>query len=89
MTKVKKTPMRKCVVTGERTDKKQLLRVVRTPEGEVVYDPTGKKNGRGAYVTKSKEVILKAKKTKVLDKHLECVVEDALYEALLGTLQDE
>ena len=50
--KPRKIPMRKCVVTGERFEKKDLLRIVRTPEQEVIYDKTGKANGRGVYLSK-------------------------------------
>jgi predicted RNA-binding protein YlxR (DUF448 family) len=50
---VRKIPMRKCVVTQERFPKKELIRIVKTPEGEIEIDPTGKKNGHGAYIQKS------------------------------------
>jgi predicted RNA-binding protein YlxR (DUF448 family) len=84
--KVKKIPLRTCVVTGEKLPKKDLLRIVRTPEGEVIVDLTGKANGRGAYLKKDKDVILKAKKTKVLEKHLETQVNDSIYDSLLELL---
>ena len=89
MKKQKKIPMRKCVVSGERFEKKQLIRVVKTPEGEVLVDPTGKANGRGAYVSKNKEVILKAQKTKILERHLETQVPDSVYSTLLGMVDNE
>lgn len=60
--KTRKIPLRKCVVSQERFEKKELLRVVRTPEGNVIYDVTGKANGRGVYLQKNKEIINKAKK---------------------------
>ena len=81
--------MRKCIVTNERFDKKSLLRVVKTPEGNVIFDKTGKANGRGAYVSKSKAVIEKAKKSKVLNRHLEIEVPESVYEDLLKGLDDE
>lgn len=87
--KVKKIPMRKCVVTNERFEKKQLIRVVKTPEGTVIVDLTGKANGRGAYVSKSAAVILEAKKTKVLERHLEVKVPDEIYESLLKLAANE
>ncbi|MGD9909242.1 MAG: RNase P modulator RnpM [Candidatus Izemoplasmatales bacterium] len=87
MKKQKKIPLRKCVVSGERFEKKQLLRVVKTPEGEVIVDPSGKANGRGAYVSKNKEVILKAQKTKILERHLEVVVPEEIYQTLLGMVE--
>lgn len=89
MTKVKKIPMRKCVVSGERFEKKQLLRVVKTPEDTVIYDASGKANGRGAYVSKDKAIILKAKKTKILERHLEITIPDEVYDALLSACEDE
>ena len=54
---MKKIPMRTCIVTGEKLPKKELIRVVRTPEGNVVVDESGKVNGRGAYLKKSKEAL--------------------------------
>ena len=82
----KNIPLRKCVVSSEKLPKKELVRVVRTPEGEVIVDLTGKANGRGAYLKKDKDVILKAKKTKVLEKHLEAQVNDSIYDSLLELL---
>jgi len=75
--------LRTCVVTRENLPKKELVRVVRTPSGEVELDLTGKKNGRGAYLKKDKEVILKAKKHKILDKKLGVTVLDTVYEELV------
>ncbi len=83
MNKVRKIPLRKCVVTNERFEKRQLLRVVRSPEGVVSVDPTGKANGRGAYLKKDVAVILQAKKTKVLERHLETPIPDAVYDDLI------
>ena len=80
---VKKIPMRTCVVTREQFPKMELIRVLRTPEGTVTIDTKGKANGRGAYLKKDKEVILKAQKTKVLDKILEVNVPDEIYQELL------
>ena len=80
---VKKIPMRTCVVTREQFPKNELIRVLRTPEGTVTVDTKGKANGRGAYLKKDKEVILKAQKTKVLDKILEVSVPEEIYQLLL------
>ena len=66
----------------------ELTRVVRTPEGNVIVDETGKANGRGAYLKLSKEVIEKAKNTKVLEKHLEIKIDDSIYEQLLKNCQE-
>ena len=84
--KVKKIPMRTCVVTKEQCAKKELIRVVRNNEGVVSVDTTGKAPGRGAYLKLDKEVILKAKKTKALDNKLEVVVPDEIYEELLSLI---
>ena len=81
--KVRKIPMRTCVVTKEQCAKKELIRVVRNNEGVVSVDTTGKAPGRGAYLKLDKEVILKAKKTKALDNKLEATVPDEIYEELL------
>ena len=87
--KVKKIPMRSCVVTRERLEKKQLIRIVRTPEGKVEIDLTGKMNGRGAYVKKDPAVIQKAQKNKILEKHLEVQIPDTIYEKLLCIVGEE
>ena len=79
---MKKIPMRTCVVTREKLEKKDLLRVVRTPEGKVIVDDTLKSNGRGAYLKKDISVIEKAKTSKILDKHLEVTVPFNIYEDL-------
>lgn len=75
--------MRKCVVTNERFEKKALLRVVRTPEGQVIFDPTGKANGRGVYVSKDLKVIEKAQKHKILSRHLNVDIPDEVFEELI------
>ena len=84
--KVKKIPLRTCVVTKEKYPKMELLRIVRTPEGLVKVDQTGKMNGRGAYLKKDKEVIEKARKNKTLEKHLEVTIEDKIYDELINKL---
>ncbi|MCI8394607.1 MAG: YlxR family protein [Bacilli bacterium] len=80
--KVKKIPMRTCVVTKEKCEKRDLIRVVRTPEKEVLLDPTGKMNGKGAYLKLDLDVILKAQKSKVLDRALDIEVPEMIYEEL-------
>jgi len=84
--KEKKLVLRTCVCSKEVCEKKDLLRIVRTPEMNVIVDLKGKANGRGAYLKKDKDIILKAKKTKVLDKKLEVEVPDTIYDELLGLL---
>lgn len=80
--KQRKIPMRTCVVTREKCEKKDLIRVVRTPEGNVEIDVTGKKNGRGAYLKKDALVFEKAKKSKILDRILEIDIPDSIYDEL-------
>ena len=84
--KVKKIPMRTCVVTNEKLPKVELLRIVKTPEGEIKIDTTGKMNGRGAYIKKSLDTVDKAKKTKALERHLECTIDDSVYEEIKNIL---
>lgn len=80
--KQKKLPLRKCVVTQEMLPKKELIRVVRTPEGQVEIDVSGKLNGRGAYLSRQVDVIRLAAKKRTLDHHLKVKTDDALYTAL-------
>jgi predicted RNA-binding protein YlxR (DUF448 family) len=79
----KKIPLRKCVATNEMKPKKDMIRVVRSKDGEVSIDPTGRKSGRGAYLSRDKEAILLAKKKNVLSNHLETKVDDSVYDELL------
>lgn len=83
---MRKIPMRTCVVTMEKLPKKDLIRVVRTADG-VVVDPTGKVNGRGAYLKLDKDVIEKARKSGILDKRLEVKVDDRVYDELYNLLE--
>ena len=80
--KVKKIPMRTCVVTREKYDKRELIRIVKDKDGHVEIDLTGKKNGHGAYMKLSKEVIEMAKKNKSLDRALETNISEQIYEEL-------
>lgn len=80
--KQRKIPLRTCVITKESLPKKELLRIVRTPEGDVKVDETGKLNGRGAYIKKDVSVLEKAQKSKMLEKRLEVEIEDSVYEEI-------
>ncbi len=80
--KQRKIPMRTCVITKESLPKQELLRIVRTPEQEVKVDETGKLNGKGAYIKKDLAVLEKAIKTKILEKRLECKIEESVYEEI-------
>jgi len=86
--KVKKIPMRSCVVTNERLPKQELLRIVKTPEGNVLPDLTGKLNGRGAYIKKDEATLDKAIKSKALERHLECKIEDSVYEEIRNIVKE-
>jgi hypothetical protein len=79
---MKKIPMRKCVATFEQLPKKELLRIVKTPEGNVIIDPTGRANGRGAYLKKSREAVEVAAKKGALQRALECPIPPELFEQL-------
>lgn len=85
----KKIPLRKCVATGEMHPKKEMIRIVRNKEGEVFVDLTGKKSGRGAYVSKSESAIEIARKKKVLDNQLETKVHAEIYDELIRVVQRE
>ncbi len=80
--KNKKIPMRSCVVTKEKLPKGELLRIVRTPEGDILADVTGKLNGKGAYIKKDITVLEKAKKSKVLEHALETEISDEIYDEI-------
>lgn len=85
----RKIPLRKCVATGEMKSKKELVRVVRSKEGDITVDLTGKKNGRGAYITLDKESILLAKKKNILANHLKANVDETIYEELIQLAEKE
>lgn len=78
----KKVPMRQCVGCAEMKSKKELLRIIKTPEEEVVLDATGRKNGRGAYICANMECLKKAQKTKGLERSLKTVIPAEVYQSL-------
>lgn len=86
---MKKIPMRRCVATGESLPKKELIRIVRTPEGTVKIDESGRQNGRGAYLKRSVEAVDIAKKRKALARALECEIPEEVYEELRGMFTHE
>ena len=79
---MKKIPMRRCLATQQSFPKKELLRIVRTPEGEVKVDVTGKLNGKGAYLSKSMEALKIAKDKGVLARALEIQIPDSIYQEI-------
>lgn len=78
----KKIPLRKCTGCNEMKPKKELIRVLKTPEEQIVLDTTGKKNGRGAYLCNSLECFKQARKTKGLERSLQIKIPDEIYESL-------
>lgn len=78
----KKIPLRQCVGCGEMKGKKEMLRVLKTTEGPIVLDVTGKKNGRGAYLCKSVECLKRAKKNKGLERSFKMSIPDEVYAGL-------
>lgn len=78
----KKIPMRQCVGCREMKMKKELIRIIRTPEGDVVLDARGKQNGRGAYLCPSVDCLLRAKKGKGLERSLKVTIPDEIYDHL-------
>lgn len=78
----KKIPMRQCVGCLEMKEKKSMMRVLKTPEEDIVLDLTGKKNGRGAYLCKCKECLLKAQKNKGLERSFKMGLSKEIYNAL-------
>ena len=79
---MKKIPMRRCLATNQSFPKKDLLRIVRTPEGEVKVDLTGKLNGKGAYLSRSMEALQIARKKKVFDRALETEIPEEIYQEI-------
>lgn len=79
MPTVKKIPMRMCLGCGEMKPKKELIRAVKSPDGDISLDLTGKKSGRGAYICRSSECLAKARKARKLEKAFSCRIEDEVY----------
>lgn len=82
MTTVRKVPMRKCTGCGGMKNKKEMLRVLKTTEGQIVLDKTGKQNGRGAYLCQSEECLTKAFRSKGLERSLKCAIPAEVVESL-------
>lgn len=86
--KVKKIPMRQCLGCNEHKQKRELLRVVRDPEGNISLDFTGKKSGRGAYICKSVKCLSRAVKSKRIEKNLGVAIPDEVYEKMESELSE-
>lgn len=87
MNKVKKVPQRKCIACQERGDKKSLVRIVKTKENQIFLDPSGRANGRGAYVCATEDCLTKAIKSKALNRAFKMNVDDEVYSHLLDELK--
>lgn len=85
--KIKKIPLRMCTGCGESKPKKELVRVVRNPDGEISLDLSGKKPGRGAYVCADLTCIKKARKAKRFERAFECAIPNEIYEELIKELE--
>lgn len=85
----KKVPMRTCIGCGECREKKSMIRIVRTPEGQILVDPEGRKNGRGAYLCRNQDCLEKAFRKKALARAFRCEVRGEEYEALRGQLEEQ
>ncbi|MGN0528681.1 MAG: RNase P modulator RnpM [Eubacterium sp.] len=87
--KAKKVPLRKCTGCGEMFDKRTLVRVVKSPDGEISLDLTGKKSGRGAYVCKNIDCLKKARKKRALERAFGVQIEDSVYDRMEEEINDE
>ena len=87
--KEKKIPLRMCTGCGEHKPKRELVRVVKSPEGDISLDLTGRKSGRGAYICPNTECLAKAKKARRLEKAFSCQIPDDVYAAMEKELKDE
>ncbi|MBP1561364.1 MAG: YlxR family protein [Oscillospiraceae bacterium] len=89
MAGVRKIPMRMCLGCGEMKPKKELIRAVKSPEGDISLDLTGKKSGRGAYICRSAECFKKARKTRRFEKAFSCQISDEVYNNMEKELSDD
>ncbi|MDD6207841.1 MAG: YlxR family protein [Clostridiales bacterium] len=79
----KKVPLRQCIGCGEMKPKKELVRIIKTPEGEIIADVTGKQNGRGAYICNDRGCVEKAQKSRAIERALKMPVPKEIYESLM------
>ena len=87
--KARKIPMRQCLGCNQHKPKAELLRVVRTPEGETVLDFTGKKSGRGAYICRDVACLRRVRKSHRLERSLDCTIPDAVYDRMEAELSGQ
>jgi len=84
--KSKKIPLRMCIVTREKFPKQELIRIVKSKNNEITVDVTGKVNGHGLYLKKDKNIVLKAKERRILDREFDLKVEDSVYEEIINII---
>ncbi len=87
MQKVRKIPQRQCVGCRTMKDKKELIRIVKTPEGQIVADATGKKSGRGAYICPNPECLRRARKARALERAFDTAIPAEIYDALEAQME--
>lgn len=87
--KTKKIPLRMCLGCGEMKPKKEMIRIVKSSEGNISLDFTGKKSGRGAYICRNTECFQKARKARRFEKSLSCKIDDSVYEVMENELTSE
>ena len=88
MMKTKKIPMRMCLGCGEMKPKRELIRVVKSKEGDISLDLTGKKSGRGAYICKSVECFEKARKARKFERSFSCMISEDIYNSMEAELRE-
>ena len=88
MMKTKKIPMRMCLGCGDMKPKRELIRVVKSKEGDISLDLTGKKSGRGAYICKSVECFEKARKARKFERSFSCMISEDIYNSMEGELRE-
>ena len=88
MMKTKKIPMRMCLGCGEMKPKRELIRVVKSKEGDISLDLTGKRSGRGAYICKSVECFEKARKARKFERCFSCMISEDIYNSMEGELRE-
>jgi len=89
MEKIRKIPMRQCLGCNEHKPKTELLRVVRSPEGEISLDFRGKKSGRGAYICRDVKCLRRARKSGRIGRNLDCVISDEVWDAMERELETD
>ena len=88
MMKTKKIPMRMCLGCGEMKPKRELIRVVKSKEGDISLDLTGKRSGRGAYICKSVECFEKARKARKFERSFSCMISEDIYNSMEGEIKE-